>query len=866
MLASQDQRIQNPPLSSQLGRKLIAYIGTFSSIVIVCIALWIMYDTLHSIRLSDVIASLQRLKASSILLGFVITALSYLTVTGYDVVALHHIKRGVPYPRVALSAFLASTFGNNIGFAILTGTSIRYRIYSHVGLSALDVAGVSTMCALTTILGMSFVFAMSTVLQAGEATTGIPIPAGLLRAIGMLLLIAIGGYMIVALYKPLTLKTANWSLNLPSAKTALLQILLATINLTLVATLIYVLLPEETDTSYIAFLSVFALALIAGSASNVPGGIGVFESVILIGLPEIPPAALLGSILLFRCIYHLTPLGIAAALLIYHESSRQRKRIEELHESVLDVLDEIGPHVMAMIIILAGVILLFSGSIPIGFDRDHSPVWVPLFLVEVSHLTGAAAGIGLLLLARGISRRLSSSFNLAVNLLILGMATSLLKGFGYREAIALGLILALLWVTRPEFYRTASLFDEGLPAEWVSLLTIILAVTIWLGLFSFKGIPYSPSLWLTFSYDNDYSRFLRSLLVVFGISGGATYINLLRPDPVPGLPESIILGKIRNILTSALSLRANLVLLGDKRIMFNQSETAFIMYQIQSKSWVVLGDPIGPKEQHRDLIWSFRGLCDRYGAWPVFYMVDESELPYFKELELSIERMGDEALLPLENFSLEGVLRTELRGVRSRVKKLGARLEIVQGNELDRIMPELHAISDNWLKFKKIAEMGFSRGFFDKYYIRNFPCAVVRINHRIVAFAVIWTTPNREEIGLDLMRHHEHAPKLVMDFLIIETMLWGKKMKYRWFNLGIAPLPGLKNHPLAPLWHRIGGLMYRPSSSASDTIDEIRREEEKYNPIWRPKYIVAPSGIRTPRIIRDISRLISQRNVQIRTE
>lgn len=853
-------------MTSQIGKKLIAYIGALLSVVIVCIALWVIYNTLHSIRLSDVIASLQQLSSFSILLGFAITALSYFTVTGYDVVALAHIKRRVPYPRAALSAFLASTFGNNIGFAILTGTSIRYRIYSHAGLSALDVAGVSSMCALTTILGMSFVFAFSMVVQTGDVQpTGIPIPIGFLQSAGALLLVAITGYVIVSAYKPLTLKTANWTLDLPSAPTALMQILLATTNLSLIATLIYVLLPEHTNTSYIAFLSVFALAVIAGSASNVPGGIGVFESVMLIGLPEIPPAALLGSILLFRCIYYLSPLTIAATLLVYHETTRQKRRLEELHGSVLDVLDEIGPHLMAIILMLAGVILLFSGSIPIGFDRNLSPVWVPLFLVEVSHLTGAAAGIGLLLLSRGISRRLASSFRLAAILLIVGMTTSLLKGFGYREAIVLGLILCLLWVTRPEFYKKASLFDEGLPVEWVSLLSIILAVTIWLGLFSFKGIPYSASLWWTFAYDNDYSRFLRSLLIVFGISATMTYINLFRPDPLPGLPETVILGKIRKILAAESSLRANLVLLGDKRILFNPTETAFIMYQIQSKSWVVLGDPVGPTEEHRDLIWSFRGLCDRYGAWPVFYMVDEKELPLFKEIDLSIEPIGDEAVMPLENFSLNGALRTELLNVYNRVKKLGARLEIVEDIALDRIIPELKAISDNWLKTKKTEEMGFSRGFFDKYYVRNFPCALIKINNRIIAFAMIWTTPNREEMGLDLMRYHEDAPKLVMDYLMIETMLWGKLMGFRGFNLGIAPLPGLKNHPLAPLWHRIGVLMYRPGDTPG-TIDEIRSEEEKYNPVWRPKYIVSPSGIKTLRILRDISRLISQRNVQVRAE
>lgn len=853
-------------MSNQLGKKLVAYIGTFLSVIIVCVALWVMYDTLHSIRLKDVIASLHQLSLSSILLGFLFTSLSYFTVTGYDVVALNHIRRRVPYPRIALSAFLASTFGNNIGFAILTGTSIRYRIYSHAGLSALDVAGVSTMCALTTILGMSFVFSMSTLLLSDEIPrTGIPIPLSMMQAVGGVVLAVITIYLLVSAYRPLTLKTSTWSLKLPSAITTLIQIMLATTNLSLIATLIYVLLPAATDVHYIAFMSVFALALIAGSASNVPGGIGVFESVILLGLPEIPPAALLGSILLFRCIYYLSPLAIAAILMLYHETGRQRARLEEIHDSVLDVLDEIGPHVMSMIIVLAGVILLFSGSIPIGFDRSLSPIWVPLFLVEVSHLTGAAAGIGLLLVARGISRRLTSSFNIALNLLLLGMLTSLLKGFGYREAIVLGAILGLLWSTRPEFYRDGSLYEEGFPAEWVSLLSIILAVTIWLGLFSFKDEIYSVSLWLQFSYENDYARFLRSLLVVFGISGIVAYYNLLRPDPVPGLPENVILDKIRKILESMSNTRANLVLLGDKRILFNHAENAFIMYQIQSKSWIVLGDPVGPKEAHRELIGSFCGLCGRYGAWPVFYMVDESELSYFKEFDLSIERLGDEAVMPLENFSLDGTLRQELRNLHTRVKTLGAHFEMLEGAELDKIIPELKNISDNWLKVRKVQEMGFSRGFFDRYYIRNFPCAVIRINNRIVAFAVIWTTPNREEMGLDLTRYHQDAPKLVIDYLVLEAMLWGRKMDYRWFNLGIAPLPGIKNHPLSPLWHRIGNLMYRPIDD-NLTIDEIRCEEEKYNPVWRPKYIIVPSGIRTPRIIRDVSRLISQCKVHIRAE
>jgi len=844
---------------SQVVKKILPYVGAFISLIIVCAALWVMNNTLKSIQISDVIDQLKEISAASLILALLITCVSYLIVTGYDVVALDHVRRRVPYSRAALSAFLASTFGNNIGFAILTGTSIRYRVYSQVGLSAMDIAGVSTMCALTTTLGMSVIFAVAMVLQTGDvATTGIPIPPAYLRFVGASVLAVIIGYLIVSSLRPLSIRAKSWSLRLPNSKTTILQILLATTNLSLVATLIYVLLPDGTDVSYIAFLSVFALALIAGSASNVPGGIGVFESVILVGLPEIPPAALLGSILLFRCIYYLSPLAVASILLVYNEASAQRQRIERAQDSLSQLLDELGPQIMANIQILAGVILLFSGSIPTGFDRLESSVYVPLLIVELAHLLGAAAGVGLLINARGIARRLSSSFDLALKLLALGIVTSLLKGFGYREALVLGVLLALLWRARPAFYRKGTVFDEGFPADWVSLLTAVVAVTIWLGLFSFKGTPYSMDLWWTFSYNDDYSRFLRSTLLVLVIIGVVTAISLLRHDPEPGVPEAEILDHIRGILANEHNPRANLVLLGDKRILFSDSGNAFIMYQTKGRSWVALCDPVGPAEEHRDLIWKFHGLCDRYGAWPAFYLIDDTNFEWYRQIGLSTDKLGDDAMMPLADFSLDGAVKSELQEVHARVRKQGVRMEWVESSKVPRMIEELKLVSDDWLSHCGKTEMGFSRGMFDPYYVVNFPCVVVRQKSRIVAFAVILPSPDKgDEMALDLMRYRDDAPKNIIDYLIIELLLTGRQKGYRWINLGMAPLSGLQQHPLAPLWHRVGVLMYRQSGLHED-FDSIRNEDKKFNPTWRPKYIAYPGGVKSALVLRDVARLVVQ--------
>ena len=156
-----------------------------------------------------------------------------------------------------------------------------------------------------------------------------------------------------------------------------------------------------------------------------------------------------------------------------------------------------------------------------------------------------------------------------------------------------------------------------------------------------------------------------------------------------------------------------------------------------------------------------------------------------------------------------------------------------------------------------IRELGFSTGFFDPDYIAKLPCAVVRKDNRIIAFAVLWASHNKEELALDLMRYHPDAPLGTLGFLLLELMLGGKARGYRWFNLGIAPLLGVETYPLAPLWHRVGKLIYRQSGHFRD-IESLRRWEENFRPIWRPKYLASPGRLNLLRTLRDIGKLIAR--------
>ena len=183
--------------------------------------------------------------------------------------------------------------------------------------------------------------------------------------------------------------------------------------------------------------------------------------------------------------------------------------------------------------------------------------------------------------------------------------------------------------------------------------------------------------------------------------------------------------------------------------------------------------------------------------------------------------------------------------------------EVIEAGALsDAQMGELEAVSDAWLGAKKTREKGFSVGRFDPAYLRRFPCALVRKEGRMLAFANLWSGAEKAELSVDLMRHIPDAPNGVMDYLFVELMLWATAQGYRRFDLGMVPLSGLETGPLAPRWHRFGTLMYRHGEHFYN-FQGLRAYKEKFRPEWHPKYLAVPPGVSLPRVLVDIAALIA---------
>ena len=305
---------------------------------------------------------------------------------------------------------------------------------------------------------------------------------------------------------------------------------------------------------------------------------------------------------------------------------------------------------------------------------------------------------------------------------------------------------------------------------------------------------------------------------------------------------------------------AYLALLADKSLLFNDRGTGFVMYSVSGGSWITMGDPVGPAEAVAELARRFHERCDRAGAQTVFYQVYPANLHVYVDMGLSLIKIGEEGRVPLKGFSLVGRARKNLRHMLNKAHDAGYSFRMAPAAEVAALMPELRAISDAWLSTRKLREKGFSLGFFDEAYLARFPIALVEQNGKVVAFANLWPGAGRAELSIDLMRHLPDASNGVMDILFIELMLWGAAEGYEWFNLGMAPLSGLNNSLLAPLWSRFGEMIFHHGENFYN-FQGLRRFKEKFDPVWESRYLASPGGLALPRILAEVTTLIQRGSV-----
>jgi phosphatidylglycerol lysyltransferase len=826
--------------------------------LLAALALAVLHRELGAYNLRDIARRIGTLPSSSVIIALLLTALDYCALVVCDLLALRYAQRRLPLRRVALASSVGYGVSHLLSYTALTGGSVRYRFWSAWGLRAPEIAQGVGFLVVTNLLGVIATSGVALAIQAGTLTLPVALSTNLLRALGIGLLLLILAYVAWNIVVRRPLRMAGRTLRPPGPALAMAQVGISTVDWALAGAVLYALLPPAQGLSFPLFLGGFLLAQGIGILSYVPGGIGVFDTVIILLLrPYISAADALGALVAYRGIYYFLPFAAATTTLAAYEIRHRQGRVWRIVTAARRSLSALAPDLLSGATFLAGVILLVSGAMPAMESRlGWLNAILPLGIIELSHFIGSLTGVGLLILALGLRRRLDVAYHLTVVALVAGMVASLLKGADWEEAIILAGVLAVLVPSHQHFYRRASLTSEPWSLGWTLAIAAVLGGTVWLGFFAHRHLGYSQEAWWTFTLQGDAPRFLRASVGAIGLAVALGLSRLFRPArPVHSPPSGEEIERAARVARESGRADTNLATLGDKALLFAESG-GLLMYAVSGRSWVSFGDPIGSPQQQTELAWRLKEMADRHGGRPVFYEVGSAHLPIYLELGLSLFKIGEEARVPLENFSLEGSDRRGMRRALARVEREGGVFEIVPPHEVKALLPELERVSDGWLTSKHTREKRFSLGFFDETYLSRFPIALVRREGRVVAFANVWLAPAREEMSVDLMRHESDAPHGVMEFLFIHLMLWGKEQGYRWFNMGMAPLSGFQRRALAPLWSRIGALLYRHGEHFYN-FQGLRQYKGKFDPLWEPKYVACQGGLALPRVLLNLAALIS---------
>jgi phosphatidylglycerol lysyltransferase len=519
----------------------------------------------------------------------------------------------------------------------------------------------------------------------------------------------------------------------------------------------------------------------------------------------------------------------------------------------------IGPTVMALLTLAAGIMLLASGATPGDPSRlrwlaDHAPLPV----IEVSHFVSSIIGLMLVMVAYGLKQRLDAAWSAAASLLAVAATLALLKGVNWGETTLLTCLCLMLLPLHGAFPRPARLSRMEIKPGWLLSAGAAVIGAGMLSLWSYHNVAYGDQLFWRVMVNGDASRSLRAWT---GVGVLFLAIGLWRLLSTPAAPAVVSdddpdYERARAILAEAerSTPDSNLALLGDKRFLFSESGKSFLMFGVRGRSWIAFGAPVGLVCERQELLWRFRELADAHAARAALYAVGPDLLPEIVDLGFAVQKTGESATVRLRDFSLQGRKREVLRRNWRKAAELGAQFEVVPAHHTALYLSELKTISDQWLAHHAGGEKGFSMGRFDPAYICEFPCALVRVEGRIVAFANLWTTAERSSFSMDLMRYGEQAPKNIMDFLFVELLQWGREQGYEAFDFGMAPLAGLEGRPLAPLMTRVGRLLFERGEDIYN-FQGVRRYKDKYDPIWSPRYVAAANKWAMGIALADVSLL-----------
>ena len=310
---------QDPPPTahaSGFSRRIGRYAAGAAGLLIVLLALWGLYGMLRHSSPQDILAAMRSLSPHLLALALLTALLAYVPLTLYDQLGLRWLGRRLPWRRSAPVTATAYALGNVSFNALVVAAGVRYAGFRQEGLGPADIARMSVLASLGFWLGYA---ALGGVLFAVAPLTDAARSAALLAGMPL-------AYLLLAA-RLRTLRLGRFTLDLPQPSICAGQIGAGMLDLLGISTVLWLLMPDLPGLSYAHFLQAFMLAMVAGSASQAPGGLGVFDSAFLLLMPAgAPLPQVVAALLAFRVLYYAAPLACAGLALAARSAMRRVRR------------------------------------------------------------------------------------------------------------------------------------------------------------------------------------------------------------------------------------------------------------------------------------------------------------------------------------------------------------------------------------------------------------------------------------------------------------------------------------------------------------------------------------------------------------
>ncbi|MFN3371725.1 MAG: phosphatidylglycerol lysyltransferase domain-containing protein, partial [Sphingomonadaceae bacterium] len=640
--------------------------------VLALVALRHLLDEIDPARLA---AELRAMPPWRIGLAILSSILGYVALAGYDWSALAYVGKRLPLATVVPGGMVAYAVSNSVGFAALSGTAIRWRLYRPLGLEARDLAVMAVFMSAAFVVAGCLIGLAALAIRPEALAHLVTLPPGQVRALSLLAIATIMVPLVWASRSGHALGVRGRTVRVPPPALLLRQLAISTADIGLAALTLWILLPAA-EVGPFTFAAVYAVALLAGVLSGVPGGIGVFETVLLAGLPDtVGTERLAAALLLYRLVYHLLPLFAALLFLGWQEASRRSLggRVSGRAAELAGTVAPLAPPILAAVLLGAGLWLNLFAVIPAPAAlADGGTAMLSAAGLEAATLSMSILGVGLVILALGVRRRRRAAYWLAIAALLAGALLLTLKMHHPLHAIGFaGLALALL-PFRQMFHRPSLLGALTLQPGWLALVAGFLGLVLLALFLAHRETPYAAELWWQFAADAHAPRALRAAFASALLLSAASLALLLKAPPLrPTAPSPEALARAEAIARAGDDPDAAFALMGDKALLFAPDDEAFVMYAVSGRCWIALYGPVGPPEPAAEAAFRFVDAARQAGDWPVFYEVAERDVPLMLELGLLLYKMGEEAVVELAGFGLEGPARRKLRMAHGRGVRAG---------------------------------------------------------------------------------------------------------------------------------------------------------------------------------------------------